>query len=350
MSAYRVLGRKRQPSGLRGLSGHGINAPLIGRQSEYQLASNIFSRLQEGEGGILAITGEAGIGKSRLVAELRGEFLSERLTWLEGHALSYGKSISYLPFQEILRVSASIDDEDDERQARLKLEEHIETLFPERIAEILPYLASLLVLEPTEFYLERVKHLDSEALRRQLYRSMRLYVRRLAKVRPLVLVFDDLHWMDGSSVGLVEHLLPLVRDIPLLICGLSRPDPETRAVRLHQIAEEDYAECYTNIALAPLSAGDSGQLVGRLLEIDGLPADVREMMVAKADGNPFYLEEIVRDLIDAGALVQDPLTGRWRATVRIENVTVPDTIQGLLLARIDRPHLPVPGSDCCPEG
>ncbi len=255
---------------------------------------------------------------------------------MEGHAPSNGQSISYLPFQEILRTSAGIDDEDDESLAWRKLETHIQALFPERIAEILPYLASLLVLEPGEAYLERVKYLDSEALGRQIYRAMRLYIRQLAHDRPLVLVFDDLHWMDGSSVGLVEHLLPLVREIPLLVCGLSRPDSERRAVRLHQIAEREYADCFTNIVLTPLSTGDSGRLVHNLLEIDGMPAQVRAMMVAKADGNPFYLEEIVRDLIDAGALVQDTDSGNWRATEQIEQVSVPDTIQGLLLGRIDR--------------
>jgi class 3 adenylate cyclase/tetratricopeptide (TPR) repeat protein len=346
--AYQVLGRKIEPGQLRGLTEQGISSPLVGREIEFESAQNAVERLLTGQGGILVIQGEAGIGKSRLMAELHNAtFGADReihktkqslqsMHWLEGHTLTFGQTISYWPFQEILRSYAGIKYEDSGPATLHKLEERIEQLFAEETTEILPYLASLLSIEMSGDYAERVKYLDGEALGRQVYRAFRRFFQRLADERPLVLVFDDLHWMDASSVGLLEHLLPLTERVPLLLCGVSRPDPETPTTRLLEIANEQYGSHLTEIELAPLSPNDSRRLVQNLLEIDGLPEQTRQMMLAKADGNPFYLEEIVRDLIENGALVQEASTGRWQATQRIEKVTVPDTIQGLLITRIDR--------------
>jgi tetratricopeptide (TPR) repeat protein len=336
--AYRVLSQKTEPGRLRGLVGLGISSPLIGREREFKNAQGTLSRLVEGKGGILAVLGEAGIGKSRLVDELHNSFAPEEteLTWLEGQSLSYGQTISYWPFQEILRSYAGINEEDSDTDAWHKLEGHIRALYPEEMAEILPYLASLLSIEVSRDYVERVKYLDGEALGRQVYRAVRLFFERLASERPLVLIFDDLHWMDASSAGLLEHLLPLVERIPLLFCGLSRPDQAVPAAKLLEVAEEQFGSYLTVIELLPLSLNDSRHLVKNLLEIDGIPDQSRQMILDKADGNPFYLEEIVRELIDDGALIRDASSGRWQATKRITKVNVPDTIQGLLIARIDR--------------
>lgn len=350
--AYSVLRRKSEPGSLRGLTSHGISSPLVGRETALQAARKAFTRLLGGEGGILAIIGDAGVGKSRLLEELRshphhptpaGEdggpqttAGNRAITWLEGPSLSYGRTISYWPFQRIVRGYAKISEEDDETQAWSKLETSILDLFAGEAVEILPYLASLLSLEPRESFLERVKYLDGEALRRQVYRATRRFTRRLADRKPLVLVFDDLHWMDITSAGLLEHLLPVTQLAPLLICVLSRPDDGSPFIHLRETALEEYGNGFTEINLEPLSAAESNQLVRNLLEIDGLPAHLRRMMVRKADGNPFYLEEMVRNLIETGALVHEPATGRWQATSAAENVSVPDSLQGLLAARIDR--------------
>jgi class 3 adenylate cyclase/tetratricopeptide (TPR) repeat protein len=336
--AYQVLGRKSEPGSLRGLAGQGISSPLVGRERELASARKGIDKLLAGQGGILFIHGEAGVGKSRLLAELHNHPAIEnsQLTWLEGHTLSYGQTISYWPFLEILWGYAEINEEDNETQAWLKLERAILELFPEESAEILPYLASLLAIEPRGKYVERVKYLDGEALGHQVYRASRLFFQRLAEQKPLVLVIEDLHWMDNSSVGLLEHLLPLVRRVPLLFCILSRPEPDTPFSKMHEISAGDYASWFTEISLTPLSDGDSNRLVRNLLEIDALPSHLRQMMVSKADGNPYFLEEIVRELIDAGAIVLDTSNGRWRATPEARSVTVPDTVQGLINARIDR--------------
>ncbi len=189
--AYQVLARKAEPGSLRGLSGLGIGSPLVGREREFAATHDALTRLLEGEGGFLMILGEAGIGKSRLLAEMRAGFRKQPqassidspapatnnspLTWLEGNTLSYGKRISYWPFQEILKTYAGVTEEDSESDAWRKLEASIGGLFPEETAEILPYLASLLALEVAEEYAERVKYLDGEALGRQVYRASRRF-------------------------------------------------------------------------------------------------------------------------------------------------------------------------------
>ncbi len=336
VTGYRVLGHKAEIGPTRGLAGYGIVSPLVGRDSEFAAARAAIEQLMNGQGGILSIVGEAGIGKSRLVDELQRYCAPLQLTWLSGHTLSYGQNISYRPFQDILRKFSGIRQGDDETLAWTKLERAIRDLFPEEDPGILPYLAVLMTLEPKGALAERVRYLDGEAMWDQILAASRRFFERLAEKQPLVLVFEDLHWMDASSVRLLEHLLPLAERANLLFCGVSRPGQEPAAAQLRPIAMEDHSESYTEIMLSPLSGADSAQLVGNLLEIDYLSARTREMIVQKADGNPFFLEEIIRDLIEQGAIVQDATSRRWRATSQVESITIPNTIQGVLTARIDR--------------
>ena len=334
VQVYRVIGLKAKPRRVRGLEARGISSPLVGRDAEFAAVKGCIERLLDGQGGILSIIGEAGVGKSRLMAEVRQQTPS--VQWLESRTLSFGRTISYWPFQEILWRYAGISEEDSESAAWHKLESKVSALFAEHTAEILPYLATLLTLEVKGEYAERVKYLDGEAMGRQVFLASRRFFERLAQAQPLMLAFEDLHWVDESSALLLEHLLPLVERVPLLICGVSRPYRKTPTAHLREIAAQDYANCYTEIRLAPLTQTDSAQLVRNLLEIEDLSPRVREMILRKAEGNPFFLEEIIRALIDASAVVRDPATGRWQATAQIETITIPDTIQGVIMARVDR--------------
>jgi class 3 adenylate cyclase/tetratricopeptide (TPR) repeat protein len=343
--AYKVLGRKTSPGSLRGHAAQGLSSPLVGRESELEAAKAAFERLAAGQGGILAILGEAGIGKSRLISELRVassgpddhmKTTSSPILWLAGQTLSYGQTISYWSFQQVFRDYAGISEEDSELVVLDKLEESIQQLFGEETIEILPYLASLLSIEVRGEYARRVEYLDGEALGRQVYRATYRFIQRLASQSPLVLLFDDLHWMDASSASLLEHLFPLVEQLPLLICVLSRPDHAAPAAKLTENATHQFASHLTVIDLVPLSLEDSQHLAQNLLEIEGFPEKSRQMILEKADGNPFYLEEILHDLIEDGYLSRDPATGRYRVSRNISQVHVPDTIQGLLITRIDR--------------
>ncbi len=334
--AYLVLGPTDQPEMAGGLAGYGITSPLVGRTAEYATAHNAVGRLLGGQGGILLIVGEAGAGKSRLLAEIRQNSRNDSLYWLEGRTLSYGQTISYWPFQEILWDYANINDEDDEAEVWRKLERGIQGLFGQETGEMLPFLASLISVGLRGDFAERVRYLDGEATGHQIYLAARRFFERLATSRPTVLVFEDLHWADESSALLLEHLLPLTGRLPLLFLITSRPYRQSPLSGFRQVAARDHKAQYEEVVLAPLSESDSIRLARNLLNIDHMPAEMQAMIVAKASGNPFYLEEIIRALIDTGAVRFDEAGGRWQATSTAKTIAIPDTVQGVIMARVDR--------------
>lgn len=335
---YRVLGVKARPGRGRGLERHGLSAPLIGRKQELKSIESCLQRLYErDEGSIIGIIGEAGLGKSRLVAEAKSiaSWNSLSVLWLEAQTLSFGQTISYWPFQQILRSWAGITEEDDADTSWSKMESRVRGLFGEETIDYLPYLASLLTLEVRGDYAERVKYLDGDAMGKQIFLTSRRFFERLARSQPTILVFEDLHWMDESSTLLLEHLLSLVESVPLMIFGVSRSEGETPAARLRELCTHDFADHYTEIRLAPLSESESAQLIDNLLDIEDMPVRLRELVINKADGNPFFLEEVLRTFIDSGVVARDASSGRWRATAHIEAIHIPNTIQGVIMARLD---------------
>ncbi len=336
IQAYRVIQSKPGAVKKRGLDDIGLTSPLVGREDEMAAMRTAVQRLVEhGEGGLVLIFGEAGIGKSRLKDEL-GLTIGESVRWLEGSTLSFSQTLSYWPFQEILRDFADITDDDDETAAWFRLEQSITRLHSEKTDDILPYLASLLALEVREPYLERVQYLEAEDLGRQIYLTCLRFFEQLALEQPLMLVFEDLHWMDDASARLLEHLLALIERVPLLMLGLSRPEPGSIGERLAQIARQNYADRYTELRLTSLPAEASQAMVENLLMVADLPGQMRQSILSRAGGNPFFLEEIVRTLIEAGAVARDPGTSRWHATEAGMAMLLPDTIQGMLMARVDR--------------
>jgi class 3 adenylate cyclase/tetratricopeptide (TPR) repeat protein len=329
---YRLLEEKDQPS--KGLAAQGLSSPLVGRNAEVAAIKTCINHLLDGQGGILSVIGEAGLGKSRLMAEIHHHYQNENLLWLEGKTLSYGQKMSYWPFREILWQYAGITEDDSDTEAWRKFEKKISDAVPTEGPEILPYLASLIGLDVKGAVGENLKRLDGESMGKQIYLSSRRFFERLAEKQPLVLIFEDLHWADGSTVALIEHLFGLINRIPLLVCGISRPEESTSAARLRDVALKDYERRYTEIRLDPLSSTESTNLMDNLLPVENLPSRIRQLILTKADGNPFFLEEIMRTLIDRKAVAYE--NARWKATSFIETVTIPDTIQGVIMARIDR--------------
>ena len=330
---YKLVEEKAEAT--RGLATQGISSPLVGRSAEMAAIKGCINRLLDGQGGILSVIGEAGLGKSRLMAEIRHHFENENLLWLEGRTPSYGRKMSYRPFREILWQYADITEDEDDAEAWNKFETSITALFPAESREILPYLARLIGLEVKGDVGKNLKHLDGESTGRQVYLSSRRFFERLAQTRPLVLIFEDLHWADESSVLLIEHLFPLIDRVPLLLCGVSRPETNVSAVRFRENALKNHERRYTEIRLNPLSPTECADLMNNLLTIENLPSRIRQIILQKADGNPFFLEEIMRTLIDGKAVLRDQ-SGHWKAASSIETIAIPDTIQGVIMARIDR--------------
>jgi class 3 adenylate cyclase/tetratricopeptide (TPR) repeat protein len=335
VTMYRLLGVRTRAESQAADELRWVVSSLLSRDQEMATLTGCVDRLAHGEGGIVAVLGDAGLGKSRLMTEVRRAVADRGVRWLEGRGVSYGQGLSYWPFLEILRVWAGLTERDGEAEAWTRLENPVKRLFPDEHAEIVPYLATLMGLRVPAALEDRVKHLDGRAMGRQIFRASRRLFERLAGEQPLILVFEDLHWSDHSSTELVEHLLPLVETVPLLLCGVGRPG-HGGIERLREAAQRNHAARYTEISLTPLSEPASAALIANLIPGVDIPPRLRDRILQKTDGNPFFVEEVVRSLIDTGALVRNAATGRWRVAVPLEDLAIPDTVQGVIMARVDR--------------
>jgi len=333
---YQLMRARSAPGNDTPAGGLGIAAPLIGRDAEMQVASQALAALCEGRGGLLLISGDPGAGKSRLVAEMRKLPGNDALRWLEGRALSFGRHLSYWPFIEVVKRCFDIIDDDGEALSFGKLRNGLLIMFGLRGTELLPYLATMLALPVGADLEERVKHLDGQGLKRQVFLCMRQLFEHLAQRQPLLLLLEDWHWADQSSVELAEHLLPLVQTSRLLICFATRPEPGTTVEQVRRAAQDQDGVVLREIALAPLSAQHSEVLLANLVGQMVLPATLREQILNRTEGNPFFVEEIVRSLVSQGALVRTGDGRGWQLGKAVDQVQLPDTLQGLIVSRIDR--------------
>jgi class 3 adenylate cyclase/tetratricopeptide (TPR) repeat protein len=308
--------------------------PLVGRERELALLSASLATVRQGRGGVVVLQGEPGIGKSRLVADVRHQSRPERLLWLEGRALSFGRSLSYWPFIEILKGWCGIVETDTEAQAWRKLEQAIRALFGARTPELVPYLGTVLALEIPGEYQQRVHYLDAQALGRQVFLSIHQLFAQLARRQPLLVVLEDWHWVDASSVALCEHLLPLASRLGVLFWFVTRADPADSTARIRAAAARHPSMPFQEIALVALGEDDSRQLLDTL--VGPLPEAVRSQILTKTEGNPFFVEEVVRALIAEGRLVKDTRAGAWRLARPGVALGLPDTIQEVIAARLDR--------------
>jgi hypothetical protein len=325
-----LIGLKAEPKPVRGIEG--LRAPLVGREREINEVCSALANLQTGHGTVLAIMGEAGLGKSRLLAEARSS-VDGNANWIEGRALSYTGGMSYWLAREILFGLLEIKRDAPVAAIEAALRKTLQQEFPEGITEVYPYLARVLELPMEDAMQNRVKFLAGDALRSRILQAFHDYLRGRAKGRPLVLVWEDLHWCDSSSLQVFERIMPLTAEVPLLVLCASRPD-ENRVVELLTRTREKHRANYQEIKLSPLNRQQSRSLIGELLKFENLPGQLRDLILDRAEGNPFYLEELLRSLLDSGVITlgEEGVT----ATRELSAIDIPDTLQGVLAARIDR--------------
>ncbi|MGH2379051.1 MAG: AAA family ATPase [Candidatus Limnocylindria bacterium] len=331
--AFEIQGIRAVPAGVRGLAG--IRSALVGRDRELARLTELLEVVRAGQGRAACLIGEPGIGKSRLLGELRAATRArdDSIGWIEGRCLSYGQGLPYHLVLDLLRSLAGIGPAADERELAAGLERATADLLGEAGPDAYLYLAHLAGLPLAPERAAQVTTLEMEAVKRYVA-SLHQLLRAMADRAPLVLVFEDVHWADAASVDVILQLMPLAHELPLLCVVTSRPERTAEGWRLITTTRDMFGEALVEMQLAALSAEDSGRLVANLLDIESLPEGVRELILAKAEGNPFFVEEVIRMLIDRGVIVQRE--GRWVATGEVAGIEIPDTLQGLLLARIDR--------------
>jgi len=332
---FRVLAARAAVGKPRGIEG--LESPLVGRDAEFQALREALERLQAGVGGIVTVVGEAGIGKSRLVAELRKEAAPLGVRWVEGRCLSYGESMAYLLWVDMLHGLLGVSAEDPPAVVRDALRRWVQGLSQDHFDEVYPFLGRMMSLALEQEIESRLQGLEPEGLKVLSFRAVERGLEATASDRPQVLVCEDLHWVDASSLELLEQVLPITDRASLLVICALRPYREHACWRIMEAAIRLYHHRHTALWLEPLSTAESQALVGNLLRVEALPRALRERILDHAEGNPFYVEEVIRSLIDSEAIVQDEATGNWQgAREVVADIEVPDTLQGVLMARIDR--------------
>jgi class 3 adenylate cyclase/tetratricopeptide (TPR) repeat protein len=326
----------RARAGGRPLEAAAGRLPLVGRASELKALRYRIDALQAGVGGVVLVVGEAGLGKSRLLAEARKVALERSHLWLMGNAVSFGQTLTYWPFLLLLRGYFGIKEQDAERDAIGKVEARLRELFGDDARDFVPYVVTMLALPLEGAMAERVKNLDGLAMGHQVFRAVRLLFERLAQLSPSIIVLDDWHWADRSSGDLLEHVLSLAGTAPLLFIIAARPDAGTPAAGLPAAVRERGMEShYAELRLAALSHDEADSLSRQLLGNFPLPLEIKETLIAKVSGNPFYLEEVIRTLIALKVLSWDERAQAWQAS-GLDELHLPDNVQGVISARIDR--------------
>ncbi len=285
------------------------DSPLVGRDREVAfLEAELQSATNDRACRLVTIVAQAGVGKSRLIEEVGHRADGARL--VRGRCLPYGRGITFWPLVEIVRELAAIRDEDSPEQARVKLRE----LLGPDADDVVARVASAVGLEEAGFPLD------------ELFWGTRKFFELVATERPLVVAFEDIHWAEQAFLDLIDHVATTSTGAPLLIMCATRPDLfEHRADWRHHHERV--------IELEPLSEEDSALVVGHLLGDSVLPADAQARIVAAAEGNPLFVEQLLSMLIDDGLLRKEE--GRWVPTGDLSQLAIPGTIQALLTARLD---------------
>ncbi len=309
-----------------------VASALVGRRRELRGLAQAVGELSGGTGGFAAVVGEAGLGKSRLVEEWLGA-LPEGTSWLKGRSLSIGRNLAFHPFADLLARWCGIDESDDEEASLARLQEAANRLLEEESADTVPFLATLMGLPAPESERERLERLGADAMQKLILGAVTRVLRRLAESGPHVLVFEDLHWADLSSIELLESLLHVLEESAILVVGVFRPHHADTSDRILAAARERLGEATHELELAPLPEDAALEMLRNLFRGGDVPPTLLAAVRERAHGNPFFVEEVVRSLLDAGVLVER--RGALEATARIETVEIPGTLQEVVMARVD---------------
>jgi class 3 adenylate cyclase/tetratricopeptide (TPR) repeat protein len=296
--------------------------PLVGRERELANLEDLFREVRGGRGQVVFIAGEAGIGKSRLLLEFRRrlEASSDPVTWLEGRCVSFGQSIPMLPLIDQLQETFGIREGDGEPELIAKIEQTMRAMGGLE-AEI-AYVRYLFSADPGD---ASVAAMDASARRKRLFDAMRALMLRGATLRPLVLVLEDLHWSDTSSQEYLEFAMDSVAGARVMMILTHRLGHS------HSFASRSF---HTTLNLHHLSGAQALEMATSVLGATDFPEELRIALEQKAEGVPLFVEEMTKSLVDLGFLARE--NGHYRVTKALEELSVPDTMQGIIMARLDR--------------
>lgn len=326
--------------------------PLIGHEAEFQTLKVSVEGLFEGRGGIATLTGEKGYGKSFLLNEVRHYFVHRQallteseptlrsanisVTWVRGRCRSYSQTWPYSMWLELFRDWLGLRPDESKEEKRANLYRRAEEIWGAALDEHYPYLATFLGLPLEENFTEKIRHLDGEGLRQRFFIAIRSWIEGMSRMRPLVVSFSDMQWADDSSLDLLKYCLPICDNESLLWLLSFRPERETSMWEFNHYLEIEYPHRLTRVELLPLTHTQSLKLIHHLIGTDALPEATSELIFRNAEGNPYYILELIQALIAQGVLSRESDQDRWLLTRPVTTLDLPSSLQRLLLARMDR--------------
>jgi predicted ATPase/class 3 adenylate cyclase len=310
-----------------------LNTPLIGREVELKQIQEAFKRLQQGEGKIISIIGDQGIGKSLLVNESR-KFQSSDIKWVEGGALSYTSKNSYWVARSILKDHLGFHQDSSDEKMRDILRNKFDTDNEEEVSEIYPFLLHFLNLPLEEKYLKSVVWNNAELLKSQIHYAVKKFIKKEAIKQPLVIVCEDLHWSDSPSLELLNEVFSLIEEVPILLLLIYRiNENEGEIWNFHYNNLQAYKNKHEIIALNALEPNECALLINNLFGAQKLPTEIQNQIIKRTEGNPFFVKELLHSLIDRGLLKCED---EQISPVSIEKeFQVPELLQSIIMARID---------------
>jgi class 3 adenylate cyclase/tetratricopeptide (TPR) repeat protein len=317
---YKVISIKAKPSKTHRLSG--IRAEMIGRNVEISQLHEALLNLKQGKSSIFSVIGDAGTGKSRLIEEFKNSIDVHEIQWREGHAYAYAQNIPYFPFVDLFSRVWHIQNGDTLEQVTQKVETGANLLLGSR-HDLVPYLAILYSLKHPE--LERV---SPDLLKAKLHETIKFIFESFAGKTSTIVCVEDLHWADPSSIELLRNILTDF-NYSLMFIGVYRPPFSLFSG--HQV---NFIKSYHEIRLQDLSPSYAQNMVESLLYTDSVPVELKKLVRDKAEGNPFYLEEMINSIIEIGILVREG--DKWKTTKSLSEANIPSNVQGVISARLDR--------------
>jgi len=294
---------------------------FVGRKNSMGTLLDAFKKAKAGSGQVIGIVGEAGVGKSRLLLEMRSSLPQDEYIYLEGRCLHYGGSISYLPILDILRSFFDITEGDREFIINKKMKEKILEIEKNLKSAISPF-QELLSLNIDD---EGFRQIDPKEKREKTFEALRDILIRASHDMPVIIAVEDLHWMDKTSGEFLDYLIGWIANAPVLLMLLYRPE------FTHQWGSKSY---YSQVGLDQLGLESSGELVKAILEGGDVAPELKNLILNRSAGNPLFIEEFAHSLVENGAIEKHGRT--FVLSGKESDIRVPDTIQGIIAARLDR--------------
>jgi class 3 adenylate cyclase/tetratricopeptide (TPR) repeat protein len=346
VAVYALSGRRQTRTRLPIMARRNLT-DFTGRGPELQRLLAAWTDAETGQGRVVSVVGEAGLGKSRLLYEFKQQLGHREGRCVEGTCFTYGDSISYLPFLNVVRSVCGLVDSDTEPVAKERIDDRVATLGLDSAA-VSPYLHNLLSFTVDD---EHFQKLTGDLVRRRTVEALTALVLAEARRQPFGLILEDVHWIDKATEEVVEGLVEAMVDAPLLLILVYRPEylqrwasrPYHSRIGLKGLVQSGRADMgraalnkayASKLSLEPLPPAQQVAMAQALLGGVAIPPEIEELIVTRTGGNPLFIEEMTRSLLESGAVTRG--SGGYVVTEPVEALNLPTTVQGVLLARIDR--------------